>query len=136
MQNGTTTGCKSTTRNGQPCQANAGPSGYCWAHDPAYRERRRQARRDGGKARHGRRIHWSDDQLLAGIHIGSVADVVSLLERVILDEMKLENSHNRNRTIGTLALAALKALEVGELEQRIAALEETVEKQVETDFGT
>jgi len=34
-----------------------------------------------------------------------------------------ENSAQRSRTLISLALAALKALEVGELEERLAALE-------------
>ena len=123
----TSTACRATKRNGQPCQAHANGSGYCWAHDPSLRERRQQARRDGGKARHGRRIRWSDDNLIAGISIRNTDDVLALLERVIVDEMRLENSHNRNRAVASLAMAALKALEVGEFEARLAALEAALE---------
>jgi hypothetical protein len=54
---------------------------------------------------------------------------MALIERALLHEVTLENSHSRNRTIGYLALVALKALEVGEFEQRLAALEATQNAQ-------
>jgi hypothetical protein len=35
--------CRSTKANGEPCTLSAtGPHGFCWAHDPANREKRRQ----------------------------------------------------------------------------------------------
>lgn len=116
--------CKAIKNNGQACQSfTVAGSEYCFSHDPDLREKRQKARRAGGKARHGRRITWSDDDLRANVSIRSVGDVLALLERATMDELSLENSHSRNRTIASLAAAALKALEVGELEQRIVALE-------------
>lgn len=116
--------CTATNRHGKPCEAYAvAGSEFCFAHDPTLRAKRKEARSAGGKARHRRHITWADDDLRAAVRIRSVADVLALLERATVDELRLENSHNRNRTIASLATAALRALEVGELEQRIAALE-------------
>ncbi len=125
----TATRCKATTGAGKPCQSYVVTgSEYCFIHDPAQRQKRKQARSVGGKARHRRNITWSDDEVVAGIRIRTVADVLALLERACMDEMRLENSHSRNRTIASLAMAAIKALEVGELEQRLAQLEEALAK--------
>ncbi len=122
--------CIAHTSKGQACQSfTVVGSEYCFAHDPALRTKRKQARSAGGKARHRRHITWADDELRAAVRIRSVADVLALLERATVDELRLENSHNRNRTIASLATAALKALEVGELEQRLVALEAQYEKQ-------
>ena len=43
--------CKARAKSGTRCQAHAGPSGWCWAHDPALRRKRADARRKGGRAR-------------------------------------------------------------------------------------
>ena len=45
--------CSATKRNGEPCTLPArGSNGYCWAHDPANRERRSKMASRAGKARH------------------------------------------------------------------------------------
>jgi hypothetical protein len=116
--------CQAHNRQGRPCGAYAlAGSNYCWTHDPDLREQRRLARSRGGQARHRQHITWSDDTHGPSIHIRSVTDVLALLERALLHEVTLENSHARNACIGRLCLVALKALEVGALEERIAALE-------------
>src|SRR5262245_7188239 len=115
--------CQARNRHGQPCGAFAlADSDYCFSHDPSVRQQRQQARSQGGKARHRKHLSWSDEDHRPSIHIQSVTDVLALLERALLHEVTLENSHNRNRTIGYLCQVALKALEVGALEERVAAL--------------
>lgn len=47
----------------------------------------------------------------------------ALLEEVLANTRLQENSAQRSRTLISLGLAALKALEVGELEERLEALE-------------
>jgi hypothetical protein len=56
----------------------------------------------------------------------SPAAVQRLLERAAADTLRLGNGVARNRTLATIASAALRACEVSELEQRIAALETRV----------
>jgi len=55
--------------------------------------------------------------------LGTVADIRRLVEIAAVDALELENSNQRSRTLGVLAHAALKLLEVGELETRVDALE-------------
>jgi hypothetical protein len=132
----TTNRCQASTKAGQPCQGYAGVgSTYCFIHDPEKRAKRKEARSAGGKARHRRRITWADEEIRAAVRIRSVDDVLALLERAVVGEMQLENSHSRNRTIASLAAAALRALEVGELEQRLAALEVSVQEKNDWQYG-
>ena len=49
--------CKATKRDGIPCTLPArGSNGFCWAHDPAYADRRSKAASKGGKSRRGGEI--------------------------------------------------------------------------------
>jgi hypothetical protein len=54
---------------------------------------------------------------------GTVADIRRLVEIAAVDALELENSNQRSRTLAVLAHAALKLLEVGELQTRVEALE-------------
>jgi hypothetical protein len=55
-----------------------------------------------------------------------VAHIRRLLEVAIVDTLGLENSIARARTLGYLALSAIKLLEVGEHEEQLRALEAAV----------
>ena len=61
--------------------------------------------------------------------IKSVGDIMDALQDSMNDASALENSHARARTIGYLCQIALKGLEVGDLESRIAALEQILSKR-------
>jgi hypothetical protein len=54
----------------------------------------------------------------------SVSALQDQLERALFDSLQLRNSVHRSRTIGYLVGIGLRALEVGELEERLAALEQ------------
>ena len=56
----------------------------------------------------------------------TVADIRHILEIGVLDTLGLENSIARARTLAYLAMTAIKLLEVGELEQRLAGLEAAI----------
>ena len=117
--------CTATTAKGEACRAFAMTgSEYCFHHDPAASQERAEARRKGGQARHGRRLARSGME--EPLTIRSVGDVVGLLEHTINDVLALENSLNRARTVGYLATAVVKALELAEMEERVAALEATL----------
>jgi len=120
----TSTGnCKATTRGGRPCQAfPVAGSDFCFWHDPSRAAQRTLARKKGGRARHGRRLSTTGEI----VKLGSVADVVALLEGAVGDLLELENSVARARAVATLAGVVVKALEVSELEDRIARLEDKV----------
>jgi hypothetical protein len=114
--------CKAKNARGEPCGAYAmRGSKYCFHHDPAKAEERKVARTKGGRARHGRTLAEGGND--GPVQIETVADVVDLLVRTINDVLSLENSIQRARAIGYLAGVVVKALEVAELEERVAALE-------------
>jgi len=114
--------CKATRRDGERCEAWAiGGGDFCWTHEPSVAAERKAARSKGGHARHGRQLAVSQGDPVA---LGSVADVVAVVERALCDLQRLENSVARARAIGYLAGVAIRALEVSELEARITALEQ------------
>ena len=92
----------------------------CFWHSPAHAEEADEARSLGGLRRRKERT-------VAGAYefqgLRTVGDVQRLLEIATLDTLALENSVARSRTIAYLAQTALKCLEVGELEERVALLE-------------
>ena len=116
--------CKATNARGQPCASYAVEgSAFCFWHCPELAEERKQARSAGGRARHGRSGVLQDGSGVL-VPLKSMSDVVNLLEQTVRDLLTLENSISRARAVGYLAGVAVKALEVSELEDRIARLEE------------
>ena len=119
-----TRACKALREDGAPCQAAPLLNGdFCLMHSPEHAEEMAEARRLGGLRR--RR-----EKAVSGAYdfegLADVAQVQRLLEIACLDTLSLENSVARSRTLAYLAQVALKALEVGELEQRIENLERLV----------
>ena len=111
--------CKAKNRRAEPCRMAAGESGLCFAHDPAKGRERAKARKKGGRNRQTPKA-GSDAQ---NVQLRSVGAVQALIEGAVADTLLQENSAQRSRTIGYLAGLALKALEIGEMEERLAALE-------------
>ncbi len=113
--------CTATKRDGSPCTLPSnGPSGLCWAHDPANAERRRRGQSRGGKNKPSRELvnikgRLSDlaDDVLAGKVDKGVAAVASQVLNVYLRAVALE----------------LKAREQQELIERLEALEEGLEQR-------
>jgi len=114
-------GCKYVMPDGRRCGAPAlRGEEFCLFHSPAHEEEAAEARRLGGLRRR-------KEKTLAGAYefegLGSVADIQRLLEIAVLDTLALENSVARSRTLAYLSQTALRCLEVGELEERLALLE-------------
>lgn len=121
--------CSAKTKTGKPCQGFAvHGSDCCFTHSPDRAADRARANSKGGKARQGR-IVGSVGAPERVVTIASVGDVLKVITDAINDCLRLENSIARARALGGLAGAALKAFEVSELEQRIAALEARLEQQ-------
>jgi hypothetical protein len=93
-------------------------SNYCFAHDPASARARAASRKKGGRNR-----RTPDGELPDGVTLRSVNTIQQVLEQVVGVTLKQSNSARRSRTLGYLLGIALRALEVGELEDRITALE-------------
>jgi hypothetical protein len=92
----------------------------CFWHHPDHAEEAEQARKLGGQRRRREKITEGAYDLEG---LDSVAGIRRLLHVALLDTLGLKNSVARNRAIFTGAIAATKLLEVGEQEERLAAIE-------------
>jgi len=125
-----TRSCQAVKENGEPCrQAPLRDSDFCFWHSPDHRKEAAEARRLGGLRR-------KREGTLSGVYdfdgLDSVPKVRRLLEIAVLDTLSLQNSVARSRTLAYLAQVALKALEVGEFEGRLEALEKAVVPRLQT----
>lgn len=93
---------------------------YCFWHCPDTVEEAAEARRLGGFHRRKRK---SVSAIYDFHGLRTVADIQAFLETLVVETLTIENSINRNRTLTSIATAAAKLLEVGELADRIEALE-------------
>jgi hypothetical protein len=60
--------------------------------------------------------------------LDTVVGVGRVIDIVLADTLSLDNGVQRNRTLLAAAMAALKALETGELQDRVEALEAVVQR--------
>jgi hypothetical protein len=116
--------CEFVMPDGRTCRA--GPQRerpYCFAHDPERAADAAEARRLGGlRRRKEGTIAVAYD--LPGLD--SVEGIRRLLEIVSTDGLSMENSVPRLRALISTATAATNLLKVGEIEERIAALESAI----------
>ena len=125
--------CKGSKEDGTACGSPPLQDGdYCLMHDPAHAEEMAEARRLGGlRRRKEKAVEGAYD--IEGLE--NVAQVRRLLEIAVMDTLSLENSIARSRTLAYLAGVALKALEAGDTEERLRALEETVQPRQAARLG-
>ena len=113
--------CTATKRNGEPCTLPAvGQQGLCWAHDPKNAEKRRRGQSRGGRGKPTTEIRDLKKQL------------EDLAEDVLEGRVDRGNAVVVNQILNTRArLIELerKVLETQELEERLAALEQTQSEQ-------
>jgi hypothetical protein len=115
--------CKAITRSGKPCQAYAADSGYCFHHDPHQAEARAAARKLGG---YNRRTHPGSGPADAPQNVRKMSDVLEVLDLVLSDALKLENSISRGRLLVAIVEAYTKAIVTGDMESRMAAIEAAI----------
>ncbi|MBI4498977.1 MAG: hypothetical protein HY689_13880 [Chloroflexi bacterium] len=119
--------CAHIKTSGQPCGApplRDGP--FCFWHAPDKAEEVVEAQRLGG-LRRKREKTIAAAYVLEGLR--DVEQVRRVLEIALVDTLSLDNGVPRNRTLVSIAQAGLKAMEVGELEERLAALEAAVKSR-------
>jgi uncharacterized small protein (DUF1192 family) len=106
----------------RPCGAPPGrDSRYCFWHDPDKADDLAEAQRLGGQRRRRERTIAAAYEFTG---LGSVEAIGRLFDIAATDALYLENSIARGRLLISAGLAALRLIEVGELEARIAALEQ------------
>ena len=116
--------CAYAKSDGEPCaMAPLHDRPYCFAHDPERAAEAAEARRLGGlRRRKEGTIAVAYD--LPGLD--SVAGIRRLLDIVVTDGVGMDNGIPRLRVLISTATAATNLLKVGELEDRLAAVEAAV----------
>jgi hypothetical protein len=113
--------CAGVKRNGSQCTVTVNPpQTYCWWHDPAHAEERRQTASKGGRAR--------ASKVTKGLH----ELLEDLTRRVIDGELETSRGAVANQLIGTrirLLEHERRVKELEELEERLDALEQAQEEQ-------
>ena len=117
--------CRALTSTGQTCDAiPLRDQEVCFWHSPEHAQEATEARRLGGLRR--RR-----EGTLAGAYeidgLASVGDLRRLLEVAAWDALGLDNSVARARVLTAIVTVGARLLEVGEFEQRLQALETTIQ---------
>jgi|SRR5687767_11335329 len=113
--------CTHATRGGTPCKMPAlRGEEFCWAHSSENGREKTAARRRGGRTSRAGQVVTN----VGGVRLRTVHDIQAMLERTVGDLLRLPNRVPRGRAIGSLLNVAFTALERGEWEGRLAALEE------------
>jgi len=112
--------CRAKNKNGEPCNASASENGFCFTHDATKSKERAIARRNGGL----RRITPSvADKSLVPKETRTITDVMTILDYALQESLVLQNSIQRGRLLVSIAHGYIQALKVGEIEQRLEAVE-------------
>jgi len=115
--------CAFRSAIGKPCRAAPLRDGeFCLMHSPERVKEVQEARRLGGLRRRRESTISSAYQFDS---LNSVEGIRRIVEVAVLDTLSMENSIARSRTLAYLAQVALRTLEIGDLETRIADLEES-----------
>lgn len=120
--------CTGIKQGGERCRnAPLRDEPLCFWHHPDYAEAADEARKLGGRRRRrdGSVATEYDFEGLA-----SVRDIRRLLEIAVMDGLGLENSIARVRALIAASLGAAKLLEVGEMEERLTAIETTLRGRI------
>jgi|SRR5215212_6692995 len=108
--------CAAVKANGERCRLDAtGQQGYCWAHDPANREKRRVRASRAGRAKASRELPELKTLL------------ADLTDRVLAGELETGRAAVANQLLNTrLRTIELerKIREAEEIEERLSRLEE------------
>jgi hypothetical protein len=118
-------GCTYELADGRLCRATPlRDEPFCFWHSPGHTEEAAEARRLGGlRRRREKTVSGAYD--FAGL--GSVESIRRIIEIAVIDALGLENSIARSRVLIAASMAATRLLEVGELEERLAVLEATLQ---------
>ena|SRR5215211_476587 len=108
--------CAAVKANGERCRLDAtGQQGYCWAHDPANREKRRVRASRAGRAKASRELPELKTLL------------ADLTDRVLAGELETGRAAVANQLLNTRLRAIeleRKIREAEEIEERLSRLEE------------
>ncbi len=120
--------CRYTKSDGNGCQANVqAGSEFCFFHDPALVEERATARSEGGRER-TRKVLLAPNTPIR--ELKTVTEVVQLLGETINQVRRGGIDLRVANCVGYLSGILLAALEKGQMEERLAALEAIIKSPV------
>ena len=118
--------CQAKKPDGTRCQAAALPgSGFCFFHDPTKADERRAAQSFGGSQNRMKTL----DADAPDVKVADCRDVVKLISEMINQVRKGQVDPRVANAVGYLANVLIKAIEQGELEERLAELETLVKSR-------
>ena len=124
--------CTATATTGGQCKAYAtSGSEFCFWHDPSQGHERAKARKRGGERR--RTPHVGDPYSLPQ-RIDTIAEANKILDYCLAEVLPMENSIARARVLLSIHESYVKAIEIGELEQRLHELEKALAQRSEIEF--
>ncbi len=112
--------CQAAKLNGEPCNASANGTGFCFTHDASKGKERALARRNGGLKRITPNVA---DASLVAKETRTIKDVMTILDYALQESLVLSNSIQRGRLLVSIAHGYIEALKIGEIEQRLEAIE-------------
>ena len=112
--------CEATKKNGDPCEAPANESGFCFTHNPELSHERAIARRKGGLQKAA--PHFADEDLCPK-SVRSIESVLAVLDYALQETIGLSNGIQRGRLLVSIAHGYIEAIKTGELDQRLEAVE-------------
>lgn len=113
--------CTSLRADGRPCKATPlRDEPYCFFHSPETAEEAADARRLGGLHRRKRK---SVSTVYGFAGLRTIGDNQALLETAVIETLAIENSISRNRALAAMAATGGKLIELGDLAERVTALE-------------
>jgi hypothetical protein len=112
--------CEAKNRSGEPCSGSANETGFCFTHDATKGKERAIARRKGGLQRIT--PHVADASIVPK-ETRSIEGVMIILDYALQESLGLSNSIQRGRLFVSIAHGYIEALKVGEMEQRLEAIE-------------
>jgi hypothetical protein len=115
--------CKANRADGKPCEARPADGGeYCWFHDPKKAAKRTAAQRAGGAANRARTLGPGAED----VPLQNPEDVAALLALTINQLRRGEMDVKISNGITYISTVLLKALEAGDVAERLERLERAV----------
>lgn len=113
--------CHHKAQSGQRCKARPLRNGrYCFWHDPSKATARKEAGRTGGQRGRARTLPSET----ADFTVSDAASIVELLSRTVNQTLRGEIDPKVANAVGYLSGMILKAREQGEIDERVAKIEE------------
>src|SRR6266849_9732457 len=120
--------CKARKPDGSSCQAAALPaSNFCFFHDPSMAAERREAQALGGRQNRMKTLAADAPD----VNVEDCQGVVRLMSATINQVRKGQIDPRVANAVGYLANVLTRAVELGELERRIAELEALVKCRIQ-----